>query len=246
MPNIRVTIAYKGTSYAGWQIQKNAKTIQGEIEKALNKISGERIKLVASGRTDSGVHARAQVANFNTKSKMPLPRLQLALNSKLPEDISIIKIENVSPEFHSQFDTKSKIYRYVILNSSLSNPFTHPYYYKFPFKLNISLMKREAAYLLGKHDFKSFQAKTAFSKMKSTVRVIKRISIKKEKNLISIYIEADGFLYNMVRNIIGTLIEIGRGYFPEGSMKKILISRDRRKAGPTAPAKGLTLVKVFY
>jgi len=246
MPNICLTIAYKGTNYAGWQRQKNAKTIQGEIEKVLNKISGEKIKLIASGRTDSGVHAKAQVANFYTQSKISPPILQRALNAKLPKDISIVKIKKVSKDFHSRFCTKSKIYRYTILNGSVNDPFSHPYYHKFSFKLNTSLMKREAACLLGKHDFKSFQAKASFYKIKSTIRTIKKINIKKEKNFICLEIEANGFLYNMVRNIMGTLIEIGRGYLPPGSMKKILDSRDRGKAGPTAPAKGLTLEKIFY
>lgn len=246
MRNIRITAAYDGTRYAGWQIQKNAGTVQEEIEKTLKKILKEKIKIIAAGRTDSGVHAKAQVANFKTKKNLPLQKLKAALNTNLPKDISITKIKNVPLKTHSRFDAKSKIYRYTILESRTKNPFLYPYYYRVRYKLDIPLMKKEAKVLLGKHDFKSFQAKSAFSNIKSTARTVKKISVKKEKQFIYIDIEADGFLHNMVRNIVGTLIEIGRGYLPAGSMKKILDSRDRRKAGPTAPAEGLTLIKVKY
>ncbi|MBL7156974.1 MAG: tRNA pseudouridine(38-40) synthase TruA [Candidatus Omnitrophica bacterium] len=246
MPNTCLTIAYDGTRYAGWQIQKNAITIQEEIEKALKAILKEKVRLVAAGRTDSGVHAKAQVANFKAKKNFRPEKLQAALNSKLPKDMSIIKAKKVPVKFHSQFDAKSKLYRYTILSSRIDDPFLKPYYYKTPYKLNIQAMKKEAKVLLGKHDFKSFQAKSSFSRIKSTVRTIKRIAIKKEKEFIHIDVEANGFLHNMVRNIVGTLIEIGRGYLPEGSMEKILYFRDRRKAGPTAHSKGLTLVRVRY
>jgi len=246
MPNVCLTIAYDGTRYAGWQIQTNAKTIQEEIEKALKKILKEKVRIIGAGRTDSGVHAKAQVTNFRTKKDLPLTKLQAALNSNLAKDISVIDIKKITSKFHSQYDAKSKVYRYTILNGRIEDPFLLNYYYKVPYKLDATLMRKEANTLLGKHDFKSFQARSAFSSLKSTVRTIKRISIKKEKGFIYIDTEANGFLHNMVRNIAGTLIEIGRGYLPEGSMRKILRSKDRRKAGPTAPAKGLTLMKVLY
>lgn len=248
MYNIQLTVAYDGTRYGGWQIQKNAKTIQGEIEKALRKILREKIKVIGAGRTDSGVHAKSQVANFKTKRTIPRPGRGMvnALNVNLPKDISIIKAKKVPIKFHSRYNAKSKLYRYTILNGRIDDPFLRPYYYKFPYKLNLPLMKKEAKALLGKHDFKSFQAKSALSNMKNTVRTIKRLTIKKEKQFIYIDIEATGFLYNMVRNIVGTLIELGRGCLPEGNMKKILSSKNRQKAGPTAPAKGLTLIKVKY
>ncbi|MBL7157784.1 MAG: DUF2344 domain-containing protein, partial [Candidatus Omnitrophica bacterium] len=147
--NIRLTIAYDGTRYGGWQIQKNAKTIQGEIEKSLKKILKEKIKLTGAGRTDSGVHARAQVANFETKKTFPPEKLSAALNANLPKDISIIKIEKVPPEFHSRFDAKSKIYQYTILNTYTDDPFLILYYFKIPRKLDIALMKKEASVLVG-------------------------------------------------------------------------------------------------
>lgn len=253
MPNIRLTIAYDGTHYAGWQVQKNAKTIQSEIEKALKKIFREKIKLIGAGRTDSGVHARAQVANFKTKQTTSLPGTYVpgrevvnAINGNLPEDISITAAKKVPSKFHSRFDARAKLYRYTILNGRIDDPFTKKYYYKVPYRLNVSLMKKEARALLGKHDFKSFQAKSDLSKIKNTVRTIRRIGIGKEKEFIRIEVEGDGFLHNMVRNVAGTLIEIGRGYFPQGSMRKILAVRDRTKAGPTAPARGLILIKVKY
>ena len=244
--NIRLTIAYDGTRYGGWQIQKNAKTIQGEIEKSLKKILKEKIKLTGAGRTDSGVHARAQVANFETKKTFPPEKLSAALNANLPKDNAIIKIEKVPPEFHARFDAKSKIYRYAILNTRADDPFLIPYYFKIPRRLDVALMRKEASVLVGTHDFKSFQAKAVLSPVKNTRRKIKKITVKKEKQFIYIDVEGTGFLHNMVRNIVGTLIEIGRGYLPEGSMKKVLASGDRRKAGPTAPAKALLLVKVKY
>jgi tRNA pseudouridine38-40 synthase len=246
MPNVRLTIAYDGTEYAGWQVQKNARTVQGEIEKALKKILKESPRLIGAGRTDSGVHARRQAANFKTKSTLPLIKLQSALNANLPKDISIVGIKKARRRFHSRFNAKGKVYRYTILNSRIDDPLSRAYYWKIPYALKVPLLRSEARVLLGRHDFKSFQAKSDLSCIKNTVRTVKGISIKKSGRFIYLDIEADGFLRQMIRNIVGTLAEIARGYFAEGSMKRILASRNRRKAGPTAPAKGLTLLKVKY
>ena len=246
MPNTCLTIAYDGTRYAGWQFQKNANTIQQEIEKALKKILREDVKVIGAGRTDSGVHAKDQVANFKTKKAFPLPSLQMALNANLPKDISVVKIKKVAMRFHSRFDAKSKIYRYTILQSRIGDPLSRHYCWKVPYRLKIPLMKKEARVLMGKHDFKCFQAKSSSSKIKNTRRTIKNISIRKDKSFIYIGIEADGFLHNMVRNIVGTLIEIGRGHLPEGSMERILSSRQRQLAGPTAPARGLLLIQTKF
>ena len=239
MPNTRLTIAYDGTNYAGWQIQKNARAVQGIIEKALRKVLNENVKLIGAGRTDSGVHAKGQVANFKSKKDFTLT----ALNANLPEDIAIIKIKRVRENFHSRFDAKGKVYRYMILNSRIGDPLARRFCWRVPWPLDVSRMKKEANTLIGKHDFKAFQAKSV---IKNTVRTIKRLNIKKKGRFVTIDIEANGFLYNMVRNIVGTLVEIGRGYFPKGSMKRILHSRSRRQAGPTAPAQGLTLLRVLY
>ncbi|MCM8780134.1 MAG: tRNA pseudouridine(38-40) synthase TruA [Candidatus Omnitrophica bacterium] len=252
MRNIKLTIEYKGAHYAGWQIQKRGKgkglrgkkTIQEVIEKILRKILREKIKVIGSGRTDAGVHALAQVANFKTNSSIPLEKLQKSLNALLPEDIVIVKIQEASPDFHARFKAKSKLYRYTILNRKYPSAFLGSQVYFYPYSLDIDLMRREARCLVGRHNLKSFY--TSDGKARNPFRTIKQIKIKNRRDLITIDIEADGFLYNMARNIVGTLIEIGRGRFPAGSMKKILFLKDRTKAGPTAPACGLSLIKVDY
>jgi tRNA pseudouridine38-40 synthase len=246
MRNLKLEIEYDGTNYAGWQVQPKArgKTIQSVIEKTLHKILREKIKIIASGRTDSGVHARAQVANFFTRSNMPLARLKIGLNGVLPEDIKITGLSEAAHDFHSRFSAKSKLYRYTILNRDYSSPLLRHSVFFYPHPLDTKLMQKEAQVLLGKHDFSAFQA--AKGKEKNPVKEIKKILVSKRNNFIYIDIEADGFLYNMVRNIAGTLIEIGRGKMPAGSLKKILLSRNRRLAGQTASPKGLCLLKVKY
>ncbi len=246
MRNIRLIIEYDGTNYNGWQRQVSKfKTIQGEIEKAILKATKAKANLHASGRTDSGVHAKAQVANFHTENKLPLKKLKRALNAFLPKDISIIKTEQAPRAFHSRFSAKSKIYRYSILNRDSFSPFLRRYSLYIPYKINLSLMKKEAKALLGRHDFTSFKA--AGAKEGSSVRKIKKIVIRKRKDdIITIDIESTGFVYNMARNIVGTLLEIGRGKFSPGSMAKILKSKNRKNAGPTAPACGLCLIEVKY
>jgi tRNA pseudouridine38-40 synthase len=243
MRNIKLTLEYDGTEFCGWQIQKG-RTIQGELEKVLSKILNEKIKIIGSGRTDSGVHALGQVANFKTNSKAPHKNIQKGLNSILPHSISVVKIEEVPLNFHARFDAKNKTYRYSILNSQFNHPLLNNHFYRVPYKLNFSLMREEIKCLKGRHNFKSFQASD--KKEHSSIRTISKINLSKKRKLIFLDITSDGFLYNMVRNIIGTLIEIGRGKFPSGSMKKILKAKNRKLAGPTAPAMGLTLIKVRY
>jgi tRNA pseudouridine38-40 synthase len=267
MPNLKITLEYDGARYCGWQVQnrdKSKPSIQGTIEKALRKILREKIRVIGSGRTDAGVHALAQVANFYTNSKIPLAKLQYGLNSNLPEDIVVTAIERVRQDFHSQFSARSKVYRYTVLNRAYPSPLLRHMVYAVSYPLDLGLMRREAKGLLGEHDFASFCA--SGSGARKTIRTIKYIAIKgfklqasgfrpvacslqpvaREFPLITIDIEADGFLYNMVRNIVGTLVEIGRGRFPRGSMRKVLAAKNRRFAGPTAPACGLALVKVRY
>lgn len=251
MPNLKLQIEYDGTNYCGWQIQKppnsrlrTPNSIQETIEKTLQQILQEKVKLIASGRTDAGVHALAQVANFQTKSAIPLKKLQLALNGLLPEDIAITGIAVASPDFHSRFSAKSKIYRYVILNRSYPAPLLRKQVYFYPYPLKVKLMQKEAGALIGKHDFSAFCG--ADKKERRAVRIIKKIRIIKFKDTVHIDIEANGFLKNMVRVIVGTLIEIGRGRFSAGSTKKILLSKNRQFAGPTAPAQGLALIRVRY
>jgi tRNA pseudouridine38-40 synthase len=265
MRNLRLEIEYDGTNYCGWQVQNSpltslgtpfgrrlAKSIQEVIEKSLQKILQEKIRLIASGRTDAGVHAQGQVANFKTNSNITLEKLKRALNGLLPDDIAISKVKKVDLDFHSRFDAKSKIYRYAILNRAYPSALLRNKVYFYPYPLDIKLMRQEAHSLLGRHDFKAFCA--SGSNAKNTMRTIKKIEIKKTNwplttghwPLITIDIEADGFLYNMARNIVGTFIEIARAKFPKGSLRKILLHKDRQLAGPTVPAHGLCLLKVKY
>lgn len=244
MRNIKLTIEYDGTNYCGWQIQANAISIQALIEKALRKILHKNIKVTSASRTDSGVHAKGQVANFNTNSKLSLKEIKKALNGNLPKDIRVVAISNVKKDFNAQFSAKSKLYRYAIYNREDNSPFFDRFSIHIPLRLNIKKMKKASSFLLGRHDFSSF--KGAKGTTKTSIRNIKRVCLNKSKDFIFIDIESDGFLYNMARNIAGTLIEIGREKIAPLDMLKILSFRDRTKAGPTAPAKGLTLIKVKY
>jgi len=244
MRNIKLTISYDGTEYSGWQFQKNGRSIQEMIQKSIKKLTGESVNLTASGRTDSGVHAAAQVANFKTRTKLPVKNIQMALNRLLPRDIVIVKAEEKDANFNSQHCARSKLYRYTIFNNDFLNPITRHYAAKCFYSLDIGLMKKAARMLEGKHDFKAFQAKEDIEKR--SVRTIKGIKIRKDVDTIYIDMEADGFLYNMVRKIVGTLVDIGRGKASVDDMKTILKKKDRRLSGPTMPAKGLCLIKVNY
>lgn len=244
MRNIKLTISYDGTGYNGWQIQKNGRTIQEELECAIKKVFKKKHQIYGASRTDAGVHAKAQVAHFRTSSTIPVGKIAIALNTVLPESIGVIKAEEFPQGFHARFDAASKIYRYYIFNSRERDPFNERHSWRVPYELNIPLMRKEAASLLGKHDFKSFQARDKIER--NSIYAIRKLNIQKKSSSITIDIEADGFVYNMVRNIVGTLVDIGRGYLAPGSMEKILEAKDRRKAGPTAPAKGLFLIKVKY
>ncbi|MFC1570541.1 tRNA pseudouridine(38-40) synthase TruA [Candidatus Omnitrophota bacterium] len=244
MRSIKLTIAYDGTGYKGWQVQKNGRTVQEEIEKAAERAFGKKIRLHGAGRTDAGVHAKAQVAHLKVPESIPVKKIALALNSSLPEDIAVTSAKEVAEDFHSRYEAKRKHYRYSIFNAKRKDPFNSRFSWRVPYMLDLKLIKKEAQVLVGKHDFKSFQA--AEKKERTSVRKIFYVDIKKKGSRITIDIEGDGFLYNMVRNIVGTLIEIGRGYLPQGSMKKILKGKNRKLAGPTAPAKGLTLIEVKY
>ena len=255
MRNIKLIIEYDGAGFNGWQTQrlkarglrleeKKLKTIQGEIEKAGKKLFGKKINLIGSGRTDSGVHAKAQVANFRTDSRLPLNNIKNGLNSLLPHCISIVSAEEAPLKFNARFDSKGKLYKYTIVNRKSRAPLMGRHSAFISYDLDIETMKKAAKYLIGKKDFKSFQA---IDKIKrSSVRTVSKIKIVSNPPVIEIHIQADGFLYNMARNIVGTLIEVGRGRFKPEKVKEILEKKFRPLAGQTAPAKGLCLEKVFY
>ena len=246
LKNIRLEIEYAGTRYCGWQSQPNTKkkSIQYILESVLFKILGEKVKLVVSGRTDAGVHALAQVANFHTSSNIPLDKLKLGLNSLLPRDIKVSQLTLAPLNFHSRFSSKSKHYRYTILNRGYSSPLREKRVFFYPHKLNLNLMRQESKALLGRHNFTSFQA--SLGRDKNPVKKVKSLVISRRGDSVYIDIIADGFLYNMVRNIVGTLIKAGRGQIKSGGLKYILHGKDRRLAGQTAPACGLCLVRVEY
>lgn len=244
MKNIKIIIEYDGTNYSGWQRQLNQDTIQGEIEKAIFKLTGENVNLIGSGRTDAGVHALGQTANFITDVNIPPDKIKFGLNAFLPHDIRISDSEEVSLDFHSRYNVKRKIYKYLIYNRAVKNPFWGRYSYYFPQRLNYELMEREIKYFLGAHDFTSFSSPKSSSKDKN--RIIYNALLLKDGDLVMAIFDGNGFLYNMVRIMIGTLVDIGRGKIAEGQIPFIMESLDRQRAGHTAPPQGLFLEKVFY
>lgn len=244
MKRIKLVVAYDGTGYRGWQIQKNGETIESVLDRALTELTGETIHIMGASRTDSGVHAMGNVAVFDTQARMAADKFSYALNQRLPEDIRIQNSCEVPADFHPRYQRAVKTYEYRILNREFPLPAYRLNTYFCYRSLDTERMRQAAAYLLGEHDFQSFCA--AGAQVKTTVRTICDLQIVKEGDLITIRITGDGFLYNMVRIIAGTLIKIGSGEWPPEYMKGILEARDRAKAGPTAPAKGLTLMEILF
>ncbi len=244
MRNVRLLIEYDGTQYAGWQWQKNEKTIQETLSKAIEQVIQEEVKLYGASRTDAGVHAIGQVANFKTTSNIPSERLLHAINFYLPYDITVKDASDVAESFHAQYCATSKIYQYTLFNDWIRTSLHRHFCYLYGFQLDISTMAVAAGCLVGTHDFTSFTTKAWCEK--NRIRTVKQLDIKKEGKYIYFTIEADGFLYNMVRTIVGTLIEVGRGKIPGEDIQDILDGKNRKLAGPTAPARGLCLMEVKY
>lgn len=244
MRNIKLTIEYDGTNYLGWQKQKNGATIQGILEEAIKLLTKEEIELVGSSRTDTGVHAKAFIANFKTNSTIPADKFREAINHKLPEDIVIIKSEEVDINFHSRYDAKGKTYSYSIINRDIYPAIGRNYLYHIKKKLNINSMKEACKYFIGTYDFSAF--KSSGSSVKTSIRTIKDLHIDEKNEIIKIYVTGDGFLYNMVRIIVGTLLMVGNNKIKPEEITNIIESKDRQKAGICVPAKGLTLEKVYY
>ena len=244
MRNIKIIIEYDGKDFNGWQKQPNKLNIQGEIERAIEEITGEKVDLIASGRTDAGVHALAQVANFKIEKDIPIDKIPYALNSKLKKSIRVKSAEEVDEKFHSRYTCKRKTYRYVINNSLQGTAIYRNLQYHFPEKLDEEKMNKGIKYLIGEHDFKSFKASGTSSK--SSVRTIYDAKVTREGEIVTIELSGNGFLYNMVRIISGTLVDVGIGKIKPEEVKEILEAKDRLKAGKTLPPTGLYLVDVKY
>lgn len=244
MRNIKLTIEYEGTNYSGWQIQENAITIQEKLEEALEKITGEKVKLVGSGRTDAKVHALGQVANFLTKSSIPGEKYKYALKFLLPEDITIVDSQEVDLDFHARFDATKKTYKYLVYNGELPRAIYRNFSYHVPYPIDIDKMLYASRYFIGTHDFATFMA--ANSEVNSTIRTIYDITIVRKNELIEFTIEGNSFLRNMVRIIVGTLLYVGFGKIDKEQISKIILDKKREGAGPTVPPQGLFLEKVFY
>ena len=244
MRRIMLTVAYDGTNYCGWQIQANGITVQEELNRCLSKLLKEPIQTVGASRTDAGVHALGNVAVFDTAARMPAEKISYALNTYLPEDIRIQYSAEVAADFHPRYCESEKTYEYRILNRRFPLPTQRLYTYFYHYKLDVEKMREGASFLVGRHDFASFCGANA--QVKSTVREVTGIDIEKKDDVITIQVRGRGFLYNMVRIIAGTLIEIGNEQYPPEKMGEILRACDRQQAGPTAPACGLTLKEIKF
>ena len=252
--NIRLDIAFDGTSFEGWQIQKDRPTIQGVLREAILKVTGERVKLHGSGRTDAGVHARRMVANFHTTSRVPVPAFARALNRLLPPEIRVLASKQAGPDFHARLSARSKTYRYRVYLGPVMPPHLAREYFHYPYPVDLPVMKGAGSMLIGEHDFGSFAKKSGLirtgspdqSADRSTIRRILRVELKRKGHELTFTVEGTGFLHHMVRNIVGTLLDLGRGQISPEEFGNLLNARDRTLAGFTAPARGLTLLKVSY
>ena len=244
MRNIKLKLAYDGTNYHGWQVQKNAVTIQQKLQDSLEVVFKNRPDVVGCSRTDAGVHANEFVVNFKTDSNIPCHNLIRAINAYLPQDIGVFDCSEVDLSFHARYNATGKEYIYKIYNNDTRDPFLNRYSLFYPYKLNIDLMNEAAAFLLGTHDFYSFCA--ADSHVKDTTRTLGLLNVTRSDNIVILKVHGNGFLYNMVRILTGTLLYVAQGKISPQDIPEILQSRDRTKAGPTVPPNGLFLNKVFY
>jgi tRNA pseudouridine38-40 synthase len=242
----KLTVAYRGTDFFGWQRQAEKRTVQECLETALAKLWGQPISLQGSGRTDTGVHALGQVASFNAPRLHQAAVLQRALNANLPRDVRVVKCHLVSPAFHARFDALEKTYRYLVLNQLVHDPFTVGTHWHVPLPLDLPAMKRAAAALRGEHDFASFTSNPGYERKRGTVRTLRRAAITRHGHVLAFQFTSNGFLYRMVRNLVGGLIKVGLGKITSADFERILHARSRSEAPPNAPACGLYLVSVKY
>ena len=244
MRRIRTIIAYDGTDYVGWQTQPNGVAVQEVIEKAILEVTGEQTTLQGSGRTDSGVHARAQVAHFDTGARMAADKFAIALNTHLPADIRVLYSEEVSPDFHARFSAKEKQYRYFVQTGPHADVFARKYALHTYMPLDLDLMNEAAALAMGTHDFSAFMS--TGREVETAVRTVSLSKWEKQGKFLVYTVQGNGFLYNMVRILVGTMVGMGSGRIPKDSMEKALASLSRKDAGPTAPPHGLVLWRVKY
>lgn len=241
---LKLTIAYDGTAYAGWQIQPTEPTVQAVIETAWHEITREQIRVMAAGRTDAGVHALGQVVGLSTETSLSTADLHRGLNAVLPEDVAVVEVEEAPENFHATYDARRKTYRYQIHNGRTPDVFNRRYVWHYPQPLDADKMHAAAQALAGKHDFASFES--AGSERPDSVRTLFAVDVKRDSDRITIEVTGDGFLYNMVRAIVGTLVEVGKGAREVAWPAEVLAACDRRAAGQTAPPHGLFLVCVEY
>ena len=244
MRRIKLTVAYDGTNYCGWQIQPNGVTIEEVLNRAIFKLTGEEIAVIGASRTDSGVHALGNVAVFDTKSSIPADRFSYALNQRLPKDIVVVKSEEVPMDWHPRYQNTLKTYEYHIINTRVPIPTKRLYNYFVSFDLDVDKMREGAQYLLGEHDFAAFCC--IRTNAKTTVRTITDLVIEQNKDEITIRVTGNGFLYNMVRIIAGVLVRVGRGFYGPEMVEELLEGKERRKEAVTAPPEGLCLMEIRY
>lgn len=255
MRNIRLLIQYDGTGYSGWQIQPASVTIQGLIETFLGQITSQATDVVAAGRTDAGVHAVGQTACFKTSSKLSTAILQSALNALLPSDIRIMEVDEVDESFHARFSAKSKSYFYLVSTGKIVSPFVHRYVWRLPYRLDLKAMVQTLPFLSGTHDFSAFRGsgcgaktteRTIYNASITELNAAEFMNLRLKGEFIMFRFEGDAFLRHMVRNLVGTVVEVGRGRILPEYVAKIIAGKDRRCAGPTAPARGLFLDSILY
>lgn len=245
MKRVRIVVAYDGTNYCGWQVQPNGVTVEEVLNKKISALTGEDIHIIGASRTDSGVHALGNVAVFDTESRIPGERMAYALNQRLPDDIVIVKSDEVASDWHPRYQNEiTKTYEYHIYNAKTPNPMKRHHSTFVSYELDVDKMREAAGYLVGEHDFVSFC--NIRTNVEDTVRTVYDIEFLQNKSEITMRITGNGFLYNMVRIIAGTLIRVGRGYYSPEKVKEILETRERTEAGVTAPPNGLVLVKIDY
>lgn len=244
MRNLKLKLMYNGSAYHGWQVQANADTVQGRVEKAIESVFGSHLTLYGCSRTDAGVHANEYFCNFRTEKNIPCESVVKALNANLPEDIAVVDCLEAEDDFHARFNCKSKRYVYKIWNTQVKNPFLTHTAYHYKYRLDDKILDEAAKSFIGTYDFSSFCS--AGSSVEDTVRTVTDASVTRDGDIVTFSVEADGFLYNMVRIMVGTLININEGKINKNGIKDIIASENRLNAGVTAPPQGLFLDKVYY